>query len=305
LVFSQIYLKTYFICSKKFNVMKRISFFIISLLLIAFTMLAQPIETAFPKGKLYIIGGGKRPISMAREMSQLANLHEKGRYAVVLPMASSEPDSTFYYFTKHYTELGISSIYNFNIQDASNCHASRIDSIANAAMIFISGGDQNKFMALVANTPVHEAILKAYRDGALVAGTSAGAAVQSSKMITGNELKRSEYTGEYRTIEANNIEVGCGLGLLPTAIIDQHFIWRMRMNRLIAASIEHPEELLIGIDESTAIIVEGTMARVTGESQVVVLKNTLKSKKEQDGLLGAIGLELSIYLPGESFSLIP
>lgn len=285
--------------------MKKQSLFIIGFLFLAFTLQSQPNITAALKGKLYIIGGGKRPVSMAREMSELANLFEKGRYAIVLPMASSEPDTTFFYFKKHYTDLGINALFMFNIQDAWQCSQSRIDSIAAAAMIFISGGDQNKFMALVADSPVHEAIVKAYQNGALIGGTSAGAAVQSKKMITGNELKRSEYTGEYRTIEASNIEIGNGLGLLPTAIIDQHFIWRMRMNRLIAASIENPDELLIGIDESTAIIVEGSMARVTGLSQVVVLRNPTKSKKVQDGLLGALGLELSIYLPGESFSLIP
>ncbi len=69
-------------------------------------------------------------------------------------------------------------------------------------------------------------------------------------------------TGEYRSIEANNDEISRGLGLLEHAIIDQHFIKRMRMNHLIAAAIENPEELLIGIDESTAILVDGDVAHV-------------------------------------------
>jgi cyanophycinase len=193
----------------------------------------------------------------------------------------------------------------FNMADGETVSQPTLDSIREAALIYITGGDQNTFMDVVLNTPVHDAIRAAYQEGAVVAGTSAGAAVQSRKMITGNEHKYPEYTGQYRTIETDNIEIAEGLGLVQTAIIDQHFIWRMRMNRLIAAAIEHPAELLIGIDESTAIIVQGDSATVTGISQVVVLHNKQAVKRSQQGLLGSQGMELSVFLPGDRFSLNP
>ncbi len=158
-------------------------------------------------------------------------------------------------------------------------------------------------MSIVKGTPLHQAILDAYKNGALIAGTSAGAAVQSKKMITGNELKYEEYTGRYRTIESDNIEVAEGLGLIEGVIIDQHFIWRMRMNRLISAAIENPEDVLIGIDESTAILVEGKKISVRGKSQIVVLSNEGLNKKVMNGLLGAENMKLSVYLPGDSFIL--
>lgn len=265
----------------------------------------KEITTNTAKGKLYIIGGGKRPAAMIAEIAELARLGEENRYAVVLPMASSEPDTSFYYLKKQFDGLDTYKLVMFNIVDGETVSQPTLDSIREAALIYITGGDQNKFMDVVLNTPVHEAIRSAYEEGAIIAGTSAGAAVQSKKMITGNEHKYPEYTGQYRTIEADNIEIAEGLGLVQTAIIDQHFIWRMRMNRLIAAAIEHSDELLIGIDESTAIVVHGDSATVTGISQVVVLHNKQAVKHEQNGLLGSYGMKLSVYLPGERFSLNP
>lgn len=257
-----------------------------------------------PSGKLYIIGGGKRPLTMAAEMASLAALDRPGNYAVVLPMASSEPDSAFHYFKKDFLELGFERVFNFNIASVEQMTPACIDSVRRASLIFISGGDQNRFMELVLHTPLHKAILEAYHKyGALVGGTSAGAAVQSKKMITGRQLLHKNDESGYRTIEAGNIELSEGLGLLERAIIDQHFIRRQRMNRLIATALENPDEMLIGIDESTALVVEGNRARVSGTSQIVVLKNVAKRTHKKDRLIGGQGLQLSVYLPGEEFDL--
>ena len=75
------------------------------------------------------------------------------------------------------------------------------------------------------------------------------------------------------------------------------------MNRLISVSIENPGHTCIGIDESTAIIVEGDSATVTGLSQVIVLKNDLGKVRSKGGLLGAEGIDLSVYFPGDRFSI--
>ncbi|MBK9292248.1 MAG: cyanophycinase [Bacteroidetes bacterium] len=258
---------------------------------------------AFSQGALYIIGGGKRPLTMAAEMASMAALDRPGHYAVVLPMASSEPDTAFYYFKKDFVELGFDRVYKLNMPTAGHFTSARLDSIRKASLIFISGGDQNRFMELVLNTPVHQAILDAHRNGAVVGGTSAGAAVQSKMMITGRQLLHQNDESGYRTIEAGNIEIAEGLGLLEGAIIDQHFIRRQRMNRLIAAALENPGTLLVGIDESTALVVEGQKARVSGLSQIITLKYKDRKANLKDKLLGGHGLELNVYLPGEEFDL--
>jgi cyanophycinase len=254
-------------------------------------------------GTLFIIGGGKRPPAMVQRMVQEAGL-ENGGYIVILPMASSEPDTSVFYAARQFIDQGISHIVDFRFSKDEEPTAGQLDSLGKAKMIYITGGDQNRFMEIVSGTPVEEAIKTCYNNGGMIAGTSAGAAVMSEKMITGNELKKNDYRETFRTIEANNIELGTGLGFLTTAIVDQHFIWRSRHNRLITAIIEHPELIGIGIDEATAILVKGNMAEVIGESQVMVYENPDNSFTiNEDEKLGARYLRLRILLPGETFRL--
>jgi cyanophycinase len=259
----------------------------------------QPEPVDYPEGKLFIIGGGSRPQEMMNEMVKLS-ISKDSDYALVLPQSSSEPDTSFYYVNLQFVEAGLSNVINYNFSNGDSIPDSMIDSLKNASLIYITGGDQSKFMKAIANTTAHEAIEYAYQNGAVIAGTSAGAAVMSEKMITGNEFKYPEYTGDFRTIEANNLEIKQGLGLIKTAIIDQHFIWRMRLNRLLAAVLENPDLTGIGIDESTAIVVERDYIRVVGESQVIMVNHTNKKTSYKNDLMGAISLQMDILLPGDS-----
>jgi len=248
------------------------------------------------KGKLFIIGGGKRPDSLMKELIKLSGLNNGG-FGVVLPMASEEPDSAFYYTCRQFADLGITELYNFNFEADTSINPAWIDSLLKAKLIYISGGDQNKFMSIVLNTEIHVAVKQAYKNGATIAGTSAGAAVMSKIMISGNEKKYPIYTGNYQTIEANNIELAEGLGLLENCIIDQHFIRRMRMNRLITVALENPNLFCIGIDESTALVATTDSCYVLGESQIVVLLNNKKATINEKELLGGNDLLLDIYVP--------
>ncbi|MFO7865172.1 MAG: cyanophycinase [Salinivirgaceae bacterium] len=264
----------------------------------------QPQQTTqpTPKGSLFIIGGGKRPASLVKNMIRLSGVDKQG-YIVVLPMSSSEPDTSAWYAKRQFIQQEIHNVTAFNFEKNETPKQEWLDSLRNAAMIYISGGDQNKFMSVVLNSPIYEAMHTAYLNGAMIAGTSAGAAVMSKKMITGNEHKHPEYTGDFRTIEAENIEIAEGMGFTDKIIVDQHFIWRMRMNRLISVAIEQPEALAIGIDESTAIYMKNEKIKIYGESQVIVIDNQAKSQQIQNGLLGAKNMKLHVLLPGEELKL--
>ena len=240
---------------------------------------------------------------MVKQLIELSGI-DRGKYIVVLPFSSEDTDTAAYYAMKQFVEQGVSRITWFDFEKGMPMEQYKLDSIINAGMIYIAGGDQNRFMGIALGTPLYDALHEAYRRGAVIAGTSAGAAVQSKKMITGNQLIDPKMEG-FRTIKPNNIEISEGLGFITTAIIDQHFIWRSRMNRLISVAIENPNELAIGIDESTAILVEGSKATVYGISQVLVLNATKSKISLREDLLGATNIRMDIYLPGESFSLIP
>ncbi len=254
------------------------------------------------KGKLFIIGGGNRSQELVNAMISLSEMAKSG-YAVVLPYSSEEPGEASSYISEQLHTGGVSQVYTVYAPSDSILRPSQLDTIRNAALIYITGGDQNKFMALAKKNDLIRIIRSAWQDGSMIAGTSAGAAVMSKKMITGNSLLYPDYTGDFPSIEANNIETTEGLGLLSTTIIDQHFIKRQRMNRLISVALENPGYQCIGIDESTALYVYNGIATIYGENQIIAMINEQGSTVSKHGLLGGKLDHISILLPGESFPL--
>ncbi|WP_017496014.1 cyanophycinase [Flavobacterium sp. WG21] len=273
------------------------------ILIVILLFTVSQLQAQSPKGKLFIIGGGDRSDALMKQVLSVSELTKKD-FIVVLPMSSEEPDSSFIFFKTQMAKLTPNPIVmlNFNKETAQNKKLT--DSLQKAKLIFISGGDQTRFMNVVQNTPIQMAIQKAYQNGSTISGTSAGAAVMSEKMITGNQKLQKEYSGTFDNIRYDNLETAEGLGLLKTAIIDQHFLKRNRYNRLLSALVEFPTLTGIGIDESTAIIVRNNQIEVAGESEVIVVKNPkgiLKSKK--NNLISIENLHMSIYTAGQKFNI--
>jgi cyanophycinase len=266
------------------------------------SLAAQP--EVIPKGKLFIIGGGDRPPALMRSLVATANLKPTD-YVIVLPMSSEQPDTGYYYFKADLELECKNPILNFNYTPDRINNKGYLDSLKKAKLIFITGGDQERFMKAVLNTPVYEAIHTAYRNGATIAGTSAGAAVMSGHMITGRELTDTVYRATFRKIIDKNLETKPGLGLLTTAIVDQHFIARSRYNRLLSALAQFPGLACIGVDEATAIIVQGNKVRVSGSSQVIVIRKPVDLKITPGGLIKMKDAEFSVYTDGDEFTLPP
>ncbi|NGP77465.1 cyanophycinase [Balneolaceae bacterium YR4-1] len=260
------------------------------------------LDSSKAKGKLFIIGGGSRSDTLKDIMISESNL-ASGGYAVVLPMSSSNQDTAAYYGILQFSERDYpASAFTFGAGDQVT--PARLDSLRNAALIYIPGGVQSRFMDVINKNPeIERAVKDAYRNGALVAGTSAGAAIMSKIMITGDQKKYPEYTPTYYHLEKDNMITEEGMGLLTGAIVDQHFVKRGRNNRLLTAVMEYPDHIGIGIDESTAIVVDGNKIKVVGESQVLVYRNNSGSAITKEGKLGARDIGLDIYLPGDTFTL--
>lgn len=254
------------------------------------------------EGKLFIIGGGKRPAYLIEELIDEAAVRDSG-LVLVMPMASSEEDTAAYYSSKQFLDLGVKRVLALS----SGMIAKDLDSvrslIGEASLIYISGGAQDKFMKAVVPNNLCEDIRRAYENGAVISGTSAGAAVMSSMMITGDQLKHPVYTGDFKTIEANNIILEEGLGLLSQAIVDQHFVQRQRLNRLISVVLENPDKVGLGIDESTALLVKDGKGIVKGESQVIVLRHPCAETKIVNGMIGGKEMSMDVLLPGDTICL--
>ncbi len=251
-----------------------------------------------PRGTLFIIGGGSISDSLRMQMLKAAGW-KKGDIIAVVTLASGLGDRAFSGSNEAFKRLTGADCMKFD--SAAITDPLKLDSLAKAKVIYLGGGSQGRFMELIAGTNVKQVITQAYYNGALVGGSSAGAAVMSKKMVTGYGLRDTAYASTFKIIQKGNIEIKEGLGLLDSVIIDQHFVYRSRHNRMLSAVMEFPGFQCIGIDESTAIIVKNGKATVAGDSQVIVYADAKNIHTGIDQAFAASDIKLAIYLAGESF----
>jgi cyanophycinase len=256
------------------------------------------------KGHLLIIGGGDKPAPALREFVALS--HNKP--VLVITSASEVPQESGPENVQLFHEAGAQKVNWIHITDKTMANTDSVVSlITEAGGVFFTGGDQDRLMKRLDSTRSSAEILNLYfKKGGIIGGTSAGAAVMSKVMITGNELINRDTTNIFITIQKNNVETKKGFGFLDKVIIDQHFVVRKRHNRLISEILEHPELLGIGIDEDTAILVypDGKF-HVYGDGPVLIY-NARKAKAihtNENGMLAAKNIKIDILLAGEEYKI--
>ena len=288
--------------------MKNLRFHCRSIILLSATLLAMSAPSSHSqqvKGRLVIIGGGDRTSEIMQRIVALSGGAEKARI-IILPMASSVPDTTAMEEAEEFKALGVRHVdwLLFNREQAMS--PGFPEKLNGATGIFFSGGDQARLTAVIVGTPVHQKLKDLYRDGTVMSGTSAGAAIMSKVMITGDELINKDSTNIFNSIMKGNVKTIEGIGFIENVIIDQHFVKRKRLNRLISVVLEHPDLLGVGIDESTAIQVNPDRTfEVLGEGTVVVVDarkaKTIHTDKNQN--LAGRDIEMQILSAGERWSM--
>jgi cyanophycinase len=276
----------------------------------AFLFIALALQTfaqfGAPKGHLVIIGGGVRPEAIMKKIIALAG-GDKARILIV-PMASSEMLETAKAQREQFLKFGAPSV-DYVICDSVSANAdSNLAKINVATGVFFSGGDQNRLMAALRGTKFLEAIWNLYRKGGVLSGTSAGAAVQSDIMLTGDEAINKDTINPYGMMRKGNIITTDGFGFVRTAIVDQHFVKRKRQNRLLTLVLEHPELVGVGIDEATCIIVKpNNTFEVLGEATVQVFdaRKAKNIRTDKNNNLAADDIRVSILPSGASYTLPP
>ena len=268
-------------------------------------LLVATSASAQQRGSLIIMGGGPWHDEVQKRFVELSG-GSKGTI-LVLPMASASRDSGKS-SVEGWKELG----GNARALVVNHDEAMRADTaalFAGVTGIWFGGGDQSRLTAAIAGTPVEAAIRNRYlKTGAVVGGTSAGAAVMSRVMITGDERKfggsrpPSDSSQAFITIDRQNVVTAEGFGYVDNAIIDQHFVRRRRHNRLMSLVLENPQLIGAGIDESTAIEVrpDGTW-KVLGESVVIIYDARKARLSPADKPLGGAGLQMHVLPSGSVF----
>lgn len=167
----------------------------------------------------------------------------------VFPCASGHAQAVAKTYTEVFEGLGakVRTVHVETREDA--CDRAKVALLEGARAAFFTGGAQGRIVSLIGGTPMAQAVRRAYHDGMAVAGTSAGASVLCEHMIAQG---RSGYAPRRASVT-----MAPGLGLTKRLVIDQHFAQRHRIGRLFAAVALNPFLIGVGIDEDTAVIVDG------------------------------------------------
>jgi len=225
-------------------------------------------------GVLVAIGGAEDKLGHRTILNHFVQLAggERARIAVIAT-ASSLGDEILGLYRRVFTDLGAAEVLPLRPSTREEADAQGpVDTVARATGVFMTGGNQLRLSMVVAGTRLGTALLEAHRRGAIVGGTSAGASALSSHMVA--------FGGPGEIPKQRLAHMSAGLGLLPGAVIDQHFSQRNRLGRLLLLVAESPSQLGIGIDEDTAaVITPDGVLEVLGKGTVTVVDG---SKAQSD-----------------------
>ncbi len=261
-------------------------------------------------GPLMIIGGAEDKLRRRTILQEfVAASGGAGARIAVVPTASALGPEVVQVYDALFRREGAGSVVAVRPDTRDDAHDPELVRLLDQSTgVFMTGGNQLKLSAIVSGTPVGEAIVAAHERGAVVAGTSAGASIQSSHMVA--------FGGPGATPKQRMTQVAAGLGLLPSSVIDQHFDQRNRYGRLLMIVSQSPQLLGIGVDEDTAAVVEHVteadgseheILSVIGKGAVTILDpariTTNAYEAKRSAALLASNVVLHVLPEGSSFDI--
>jgi cyanophycinase len=209
----------------------------------------RPLAGIGGAGAVMVIGGAEDKIRDKVILNRFA------RYAggadghvVVISTASSLGEAATSMYQDLFERLGIGHVSGIRPEQRAEADDESITKLlAEATGIFLTGGNQSRLTQVVAGTRLDDAIHLAHDRGAVLAGTSAGASAMASHMVA--------FGREGATPRNRMVQLSAGLGILQGLVVDQHFVQRGRIGRLLALVAQSPSLLGLGVDEDTAALV--------------------------------------------------
>jgi cyanophycinase len=267
--------------------------------------LACPSLAVMSRGPLIIIGGAEDKLRRRTILTEFVGAAggEEARIAIIATASSLGPEVVEVYDAL-FRKLGAAEVVSVRPETREQAHDhDLVAEVDKATGVFMTGGNQLKLSAVICGTPFGDALVDAHQRGVVVAGTSAGASIQSSHMVA--------FGGPGSTPKQRMTQVAAGLGLLESCVIDQHFDQRNRYGRLLMIVSESPSLLGIGVDEDTAAVVEEIegheVLRVVGKGAVTIfdpaqiVTNAYEAKRSSPLL--ASGVVLHVLPHGSRFDM--
>lgn len=255
------------------------------------------------KRNLIIIGGAEDKEGNKEILKEVCSSIDKDKDKLLIAtLATEEPVEAGKRYRNIFSSLGVKNISILNISERTEGFLEgNVKLIIEAGLIFFTGGDQLRITSLIGGTPVGYAIKEGYEKGCVYVGTSAGASAACDNMIVAGEDEESA--------RKCTLKMSPGLGLIENVIIDQHFIQRGRIGRILTGIAQNPSVLGIGIDEDTAIVVyNNSFLRVIGSGAVYIIDGrdisyTNVSEQYQEEILSIFNVKMHILKKGNAFDL--
>ncbi len=254
------------------------------------------------RGQLVIIGGAEDKEGECKILREFVRRAGGVNARIVVMTAATElPREVGENYIRVFDRLGVEDVRIVDTvirEDATSSTA--LEAIHKATGVFFTGGDQSRITSILRDTELDAAIHKRFSEGIVVGGTSAGAAVIPDMMIVEGESET------HPRVEV--VQMGPGMAFLPGVVIDQHFLQRGRLGRLLSALAQQPAVLGFGIDENTAMLVNGDEFEVVGEGAVTVVDEseityTNIGEILKDEALAVCGAKLHVLPEGYRFNL--
>jgi cyanophycinase len=257
------------------------------LVTLVFVPVEDPVTTT--AGILIVAGGGSIPADLRPHALELAGGTDAS--ILIVPWASRREEAGSATVAV-WQEAGATDVTVIP-DDATQARRAMEES----DLIWLVGGSQLRLMEALRERDLIEVVKKSHAPGTIIAGTSAGAAVMSRYMMTGKAELKSLTRGSTELVE--------GLGLWQGVIVDQHFLARQRWARLFMAVASHPDQIGVGIDEQTAVIVDPDGSwQVMGRGPVVVIDGR-KSKTESSVKETTADFRVHLIGSGQSWKTTP
>lgn len=268
-------------------------------------------EPAFPpqeippskleSGSLVIVGGGGMPKDVTEKFIELAGGPDAP--IVILPTAvppvaddgkSARREGSFF------ERAGAKHVTVLPQRTKAEVESPEFEAaLKNAKGVWFGGGRQWMFVDCYAGTKAEALLRDVLRRGGVIGGSSAGATIQGDFLVRGSVLGNEEMMAEgYER----------GLAFLPGSAIDQHFAQRKRFADMTSVMKRHPQLLGIGIDEATAVVVQGETAQIMGRGNAHFYDYRARANGENSGGNIAVPLadapDFTSLKAGEKFNLL-
>ncbi len=250
--------------------MKKLYFLTLAVLftLSSCTNLPDPVDTSGTfgpeKGSLVIVGGAMRDTVIIDRFIELAGGPDAP--IVIIPTASGAEEIDAERTSRFLTERGAKDVSVVHTYDPEVAKTEEfVEPIKRAMGVWFGGGRQWHIVDSYAGTITETEIRKVLDRGGVIGGSSAGATIQGSYLARGDTKTNTIMMGDHET----------GFNYLTKSAIDQHLLVRNRQHDLIEIISAHPDLLGIGLDENTAVVVEGNEMEVIGKSFVAIFDYNL------------------------------